>query len=118
MPKMEKTSERMLRDVKEWMLQERSSKECATLPEDTIQRIMVGVSNKIYFFKIIYLIIFELIIQLFNFSKCVTILSTGVQSVGDCLLRGANRSKFTMRCHKNDESSPGRYCIYEILRCV
>ena len=45
MPKMEKTGERMLRDVKEWMLWERSNKECAMLPEDTIQCIIVRVSN-------------------------------------------------------------------------
>ena len=50
MLKMEKTGKRILRDVKEWMLQERLSKECATLPEDTIQQIMVGISNKKYEF--------------------------------------------------------------------
>ena len=44
MPKMEKSGERMMRDIQEWMIAERSSKECATLPEDTLQRIMVGVS--------------------------------------------------------------------------
>ena len=41
--KIEKSGERMLRDVQEWMIQERSSSECAVLPEDKIQRIMVGV---------------------------------------------------------------------------
>ena len=45
MPKMEKTGERTLRDMKEWMLRERSSKECATLPEDTI---MVSMSKFVY----------------------------------------------------------------------
>ena len=45
LPKMEKSGERLLRDVKEWMLKERSSAECAVLPEDKIQCIMVGVSN-------------------------------------------------------------------------
>ena len=42
-PKMEKSGERMLRDIQEWMLKEKSSKECAVLPEDVIQRILVGV---------------------------------------------------------------------------
>ena len=46
MTKMEKSGERMLRDVQEWMLSERSSSECAVLPEDTLQRIMVGVRSK------------------------------------------------------------------------
>ena len=44
LPKMEKSGERLLRDMKEWMLKEQSSAECAVLPEDKIQRIMVGVS--------------------------------------------------------------------------
>ena len=43
MSKMEKSGERMLRDVQEWMLAEKSSEECAVLPEDTLQQIMVGV---------------------------------------------------------------------------
>ena len=37
MSKMEKSGERMLRDVQEWMLAEKSSEECAVLPEDTLQ---------------------------------------------------------------------------------
>ena len=40
---MEKSGERLIQDVQEWMLNERSSKECAVLPEDTLQCIMVGV---------------------------------------------------------------------------
>ena len=43
LPKMEKSGERLLRDVKEWTLQELTSKECTVLPEDKLQRIMVGV---------------------------------------------------------------------------
>ena len=45
LPKMEKSGEHLLCDVKEWMLKERSSAECAVLPKDKIQCIMVRVSN-------------------------------------------------------------------------
>ena len=44
LPKMEKSGERLLHDINEWTLKEMSSQECAILPEDKLQQIMVGVS--------------------------------------------------------------------------
>ena len=44
LPKMETSGRDCIRNVQEWMFSERSSKECAVLPEDTLQRILVGVS--------------------------------------------------------------------------
>ena len=43
LPKMDKSGERCIRAVQEWMLEEKSSSECAVLAEDTLQRILVGV---------------------------------------------------------------------------
>ena len=43
LPHMDKSGERCIRAVQEWMLAERSSSECAVLAEDTLQRILVGV---------------------------------------------------------------------------
>ena len=45
LPKMETSGRDCIRNVQEWMFSERSSKECAVLPEDTLQRILVGVST-------------------------------------------------------------------------
>ena len=43
LPKMDKSGERCICAVQEWMLEEKSSSECAVLAEDTLQRILVGV---------------------------------------------------------------------------
>ena len=59
LPKIEKSGERMLRNVKEWMLKEKSSSECAVLLEDTLQRILVGVSIKVIFNELKFMIIFS-----------------------------------------------------------
>ena len=46
--KVKETSERIVRKIQDWLLKEASSKEIAGLPEDTTQRLLVGVSF-IYF---------------------------------------------------------------------
>ena len=50
LPKIDKSGERCIRAVQEWMLEEKSSSECAVLPEDTLQRILVGVNSIITLF--------------------------------------------------------------------
>ena len=42
--KIEETGERIVCKIQDWLLKEASSKEIASLPEDTTQRLLVGVS--------------------------------------------------------------------------
>ena len=48
LPGVEQSGERCIRNIQEWLLHEVSSDEAAVLPEDKLQRIMVGVC--IFFF--------------------------------------------------------------------
>ena len=43
LPGVEQSGERCIRNIQEWLLHEVSSDEAAILPEDKLQRIMVGV---------------------------------------------------------------------------
>ena len=43
LPGVEQSGERCIRNIQEWLLHEVSSEEAAVLPEDKLQRIMVGV---------------------------------------------------------------------------
>ena len=49
LPGVEQSGERCIRNIQEWLLHEVSSEETAVLPEDKLQRIMVGVC--IFLFK-------------------------------------------------------------------
>ena len=44
LPKTEEAGERCVRRIQEFLLNEMSSGECGVLPEDKLQRLMVGVS--------------------------------------------------------------------------
>ena len=44
LPKTEEAGERCVRRIQEFLLNEMSSAECGVLPEDKLQRLMVGVS--------------------------------------------------------------------------
>ena len=43
LPGVEQSGERCIRNIQEWLLHEVSSSETAVLPEDKLQRILVGV---------------------------------------------------------------------------
>ena len=45
LPKMEESVDRCIHNIQEWMLHECSGAECAVLPEDKLQRILVGVDS-------------------------------------------------------------------------
>ena len=58
LPKTEESGDRCVRRIQEFLINEMSSAECGVLPEDKLQRLMVGVSlftccsipTRVYFF--------------------------------------------------------------------
>ena len=54
LPGVEQSGERCIRNIQEWLLHEVSSSETAILPEDKLQRILVGVLEFVSFTPIYY----------------------------------------------------------------
>ena len=77
LPGVEQSGERCIRNIQEWLLHEVSSEEAAVLPEDKLQRIMVGVRILISFptqNKLKFAVFYCLIINKlgFSFSRLAT----------------------------------------------
>ena len=51
LPGVEQSGERCIRNIQEWLLNEVSSSETAILPEDKLQRILVGVRKTLCLFS-------------------------------------------------------------------
>ena len=49
LPKVEESGERCIRKIQEFIINELSSSEAAVLPEDKLQRLVVGVCNFLQF---------------------------------------------------------------------
>ena len=54
LPGVEQSGERCIRNIQEWLLHEVSSSETAILPEDKLQRILVGVPEFVSLTPIYY----------------------------------------------------------------
>ena len=50
LPKTEESGDRCIRRIQEFLINEMSSAECGVLPEDKLQRLMVGVSFYLPFY--------------------------------------------------------------------
>ena len=88
------------------MLKEKSGKECAVLPEDTLQRILVGVSYEFIKFHNKLNMISEFVYYIQKQFIQIIFLLIGMQPVGDCLLHRANSVELKVGCSACHESSP------------
>ena len=52
LPGVEQSGERCIRNIQEWLLHEVSSSETTILPEDKLQRILVGVHKIFFYYKL------------------------------------------------------------------